>query len=155
MSDEEKIKFKKLLKSICVDVLKKRVQAAEFVIAQAQESANSNDKSSAGDKYETGRAMGQNDKEMNMRQMNEARRELQLAEEIMVEKINELFIPGSIAVCGEHLYFMSSGLGTTTIEHHKVILISPWAPLSHAMLRKKAGDTVQFNGKEFMITEVY
>ena len=37
MENNEKIKFKNLLKCICIDVLKKRVAAAEFVVKQAQD----------------------------------------------------------------------------------------------------------------------
>lgn len=155
MEHDEKIKFKNLLKCICIDVLKKRVQAAEFVVQQAQDSANSDEKSSAGDKHETGRAHGQNDREMNERQLNEAKRELQLAQDINADKIYDSFVKGAVAVCKDEIYFMSVGLGKTEIEHKKVFLISPDAPLSKLMFQKKEGDTILFNEKEFLLEEVY
>ena len=155
MDVEEKIKFKTLLKNICIDVFKKRIAAAEFVVQQAQDSANSDEKSSAGDKHETGRAHGQNDREMNERQLSEAKRELQLAESINADKIYDSFVKGAVAICGEEIYFMSVGLGKTEIEHKKVFLISPDAPLSKLMFEKKSGDKIVFNEKEFLLMEVY
>lgn len=67
--------FKQQLKSACAAVLLKRVETAEAAMQHAQESANSEEKSTAGDKYETARTMGQLDRDMNAKQWHEARKE--------------------------------------------------------------------------------
>ena len=155
MTNEEKIKFKQLLKSTCIDILQKRVGAAEFTMLQAQEWANSEDKSSAGDKYETSRAMGQIDRDLHARQAAEARRELQTAKQINAEQINTTFIKGSIAVCKGEYYFSSVGLGRVKVGDHKIIFLSPDAPLSRAMFLKKESDTIFFNQMKMILEEVY
>lgn len=48
--------------------IEERITITKLAIANAQEAANSQDKSSAGDKYETGRAMGHLEKDMYARQ---------------------------------------------------------------------------------------
>ena len=48
----------------CKELIEARLKNAEDAMNRAQESANDNEKSSAGDKFETGRAMGHLEKEM-------------------------------------------------------------------------------------------
>jgi hypothetical protein len=64
LSTEEKKTWKQAIKAACIALLEKRLAISQLAMDQAQESANSDDKSSAGDKYETGRAMGQRDRDM-------------------------------------------------------------------------------------------
>ncbi len=52
---------------------------------RAQEAANSEGKSPAGDKYETGRAMGQLQKEMHGRQLAEYAKEVKALQSIVVD----------------------------------------------------------------------
>ena len=59
MTDHQKLSFKAFkLKNFALDLIGQRMTTAKEAMQQAQESANSEEKSSAGDKYETGRAMG-------------------------------------------------------------------------------------------------
>ena len=64
MTNSEKIKFKELLKKECGFLLKNRSINSNSAMQDSQESANNQEKSSAGDKYETSRAMGQIDRDM-------------------------------------------------------------------------------------------
>lgn len=121
----------------------------------AQEAANSQDKSTAGDKHETAKAMGQIDAEMNGRQLEEALRELKSIEGCMIEQIHETFVNGSVAVCNAQVYFMLAGLGKLDVANKQVIFISAKAPLSKAMYGKRAGEEVVFNGNRFLLSEVY
>ena len=50
---------KKQLYDLCQAVVQQRIDTARHAMTAAQESANEEGKSSAGDKYETGRAMAQ------------------------------------------------------------------------------------------------
>ena len=61
--------LKKLLIAHCTALLVQRITVSETAMKNAQESANSEDKSSAGDKYETSRAMGHLDRDMNAKQL--------------------------------------------------------------------------------------
>jgi hypothetical protein len=57
MTSREKIAFKSKLKNFGLGMLRQRIGTAQEDMNRAQEAANSEEKSSAGDKYETGRAM--------------------------------------------------------------------------------------------------
>src|SRR5580698_3327273 len=76
MTDHEKIAFKNKLKRWGLDLIERRVATSQEAMRQAQDSANSEEKSSAGDKYETGRAMGHLQKDMHARQLAESLKEL-------------------------------------------------------------------------------
>ena len=84
ISEKDKIAFKNLVKTECIKLINQRIANAKSAVSQAQDAANSSDKSTAGDKYETSRAMGQIDSDMNSKQLLEAEQELSFLEKIDV-----------------------------------------------------------------------
>lgn len=155
LSSSEKLLFKQELKSACLEILAQRIATAEHAMQQAQDSANSDEKSSAGDKHETGRAMGQIDSEMNARQLSEAQKELIIVQAISTENICEKVISGCVVVCKDFLFYISMGLGSHVMNGKKVMLLSPKAPIAGFLMNKKAGDKFSFNGKQVEIQEVF
>lgn len=135
------------------EVLNDRIQNAEKAMKRAQEAANSEEKSSAGDKYETARAMGQLERDMHARQLDQALKDLQL-----LDKINPSPAPniqsGSLVVCKEGLYFLSLGLGKLEFGNEKCVMISAASPLGKVFIGKNAGDTVEWNKETIEILEV-
>src|ERR1700733_11093726 len=87
MEDAEKIAFKTRLKRCALDLIGQRITASREAIDQAQEAANSEEKSSAGDKYETGRAMGHLQKDMHARQLAESVKELATLHAVQTEPL--------------------------------------------------------------------
>jgi transcription elongation GreA/GreB family factor len=154
-SEAEKRAFKAELKKLCMRLLEERVAASEQAMALAQESANSDEKSSAGDKHETGRSMGQLDREMNARQAEEARRELLRIATLDETALYSHVTTGAVVVCKDFIFYVSGGLGIHEVEGRKVVLLSPAAPLAAAILRKKAGDTFLQAGKTVAILDVF
>src|SRR5580700_4420568 len=111
MTNSEKITFKNKLKNLGLDVLKQRIATAQEAMDQAQEAANSEEKSSAGDKYETGRAMGQLQKEMHGRQLAEYAKELRALQSIVTDPLRDSGGPGAFIQGKEIAFFVSAGLG--------------------------------------------
>ena len=109
-STADKMAFKKLVKSECIKQINQRITNAKAAIAQAQDNANSNDKSTAGDKYEISRAMGQLDSDMNTKQLVEAEQELAYLEKIDVSKIEDSIKIGSVFELSGILFFVAIGL---------------------------------------------
>ena len=64
--------IKQQLYNKCVAYVQSRMDAAEDAYKAAEQASNDDTKSSAGDKYETGRAMMQQEKDRNTIQINEA-----------------------------------------------------------------------------------
>jgi hypothetical protein len=122
---------------------------------EAQESANAEEKSSAGDKYETGRAMSQNQRDLNARQMLEARAALQLLDQNDRSGPFVKAFPGALLRTQERYYFLGPGLGKLPLTSGpEVISLSVGAPLGQLLLGKKEGDVVEFQGRRIPILEI-
>jgi transcription elongation GreA/GreB family factor len=147
------IPTKETIVSACVQLLHDRIRHAQKAMNAAQEASNSEDKSSAGDKYETSRAMGQLDRDMNARQLVQAQNDLKTL--LMTDIQPTSFVrTGSIVRCDTDMYFIAFGMGPVLIDGVKVIVISPKSPLGLAMNGKRIKESFVFNNKEVSITEV-
>lgn len=155
MEAQEKILFKNKLKRWALDQIGQRIAVAREAIDQAQQAANQEEKSSAGDKYETGRAMGHLQKEMHGRQLAEFIRELATLHAVNTDN---LYVEGRTGALlrGETLsFFIAAGLGRQMIDGQPIIFISPQAPLAQNLLNKKRGETIIFNGSPIRLIEVF
>src|SRR5580693_2338076 len=96
MDNTEKIAFKQRLKRWALDGIGQRIAASRAAIDQAQQAANQEEKSSAGDKYETGRAMGHLQKDMHARQLAESMRELASLHAVNADTLYTIAGPGAL-----------------------------------------------------------
>ena len=155
LTDEEKIAFKKRILEACITYLTNRIEAARHAMLEAQESANSEEKSSAGDKYETSRSMGQLQRDMNAKQVEEASRELAFVSALPVTTLNTFAGRGSVVVCDQYVFFIAAGSRTITDGSQQVVMLSPTAPVARQLEGKKAGEKFLFNGREIEILGVF
>ncbi len=155
MTETEKIAFKNGLKQAAQQLIEQRIAAAKTLINNAQEAANSEEKSSVGDKYETARAMSQLEKEMHSKQLAQQIRELALLHEVKTDVIYASATMGACIECANLTFFIAAGLGKQTINGKLIIFLSPQAPLARLLQNKKAGESFVFNGKETVIEQVY
>jgi len=154
-TDQEKIAFKNRLKQAGEQLIEQRIAAARTLINEAQEAANSEEKSSVGDKYETARAMNQLEKEMHSKQLAQQMKELALLHNVKTDVIYREVVTGACIIGGGIFFFIAAGLGKQTIDGKAVIYLSPQAPLAKQLQHKKAGDHFIFNGKEIVIETIY
>jgi transcription elongation GreA/GreB family factor len=147
--------FRKALLEVCKDRLTERLHVFEEAMLRAQAFANEQEKSSAGDKYETSRAMAQLEREMNAAQAAEVRNELQFLMKIDPDLISSKIVVGSVVASARSCYFIGVGLNTINVNNTMVVALSARAPLSKALLGKQAGDVVYFNNMEIAIKAVY
>jgi transcription elongation GreA/GreB family factor len=136
------------------DLIDQRIATAKAAIASVEESRDSETKSSAGDKHETGRAIMQSELERNKKQLQAA---LELKNEISrinIDHTNNVIKPGCLVFTNHDNYFISTGLGKMEIDDDTYYFISAGAPLGKALLNKRKGDTFNFLDKEFVILNV-
>lgn len=137
----------------CKELILKRIGTAEYAMKAAQEGSNSEDKSSAGDKYETSRAMGQLDRDMNAKQLVQAKQELTELSKIDLQTSAKVKT-GSLVRISNTSYFIAVGLGNVQIDTELIVIISPKSPLAIAMLGRSEDETFIFNQKQFTITQL-
>jgi hypothetical protein len=108
--------FKASLKKAGELLITERIAMAKSPIVNAQEAANSDGKSSAGDKYETGRAMGHLEKDMYGRQQQENINELGKLHKVNTDIIYTTAQTGTFIRCQDHS-FLKHKFSCEWIEH--------------------------------------
>ncbi|RAJ08293.1 hypothetical protein LX64_00940 [Chitinophaga skermanii] len=151
---EEKIAYKLLLKQYCEQVLLDRIATTQQAMNEAQAAANNESKSSAGDKYETARAMSHMEKDMHARQLLAHQQELHALRAINVQTIYQLPTAGAFIQTTTTLFFIGAGLGKQLVNKATIIFLSPSSPLALQLAKKKVGDEIEFKGK-VAILDIY
>ena len=154
-TDAAKLVFKQALKQACLEIVNNRIANIEQAMLEARESANSEEKSSAGDKYETSRAMGHLAQEMQSKQLEDARQELELVNRLNAENLSSVVSTGSVVICKDYVFYISLGLGHTEINGQKIMLLSPKAPIANSLFQKRVGEAFTFNAKTVEILDVF
>jgi transcription elongation GreA/GreB family factor len=155
MTQQEKIVFKSKLKQFCHAMIEQRIHAVKDAMANAQQAANSEEKSSAGDKYETSRAMGHLEKDMHARQLAENLRELAGLDAVAVHTVYHSVTTGAFVQCAGISFFIAAGLGRQSAEGKTILFLSPHAPLARQMQYKKTGDSFLFADVNTVIVDLY
>jgi len=132
-----------------------RLDAARAGMAAAQESSNSETKSSAGDKYETGRAMAQQERDRHAAQLHEAQQLLAAMQKINPELACDTVRLGARVATSLGLFYVSIGAGQLrTADGQEFLAVSAGAPIMAALGGKRAGEEVVFNGKRVRVEAV-
>ncbi|KYG76815.1 hypothetical protein AWN68_06115 [Roseivirga echinicomitans] len=139
----------------CLKLVDERVAHIEDAMRNTQASANEETKSSAGDKYETGRAMMHLEKEKLATQLSEVSKMKMGLAQINIEKKNAQVALGALAITASAKYFISVSLGQIMEEGEAYFAISPASPIGRAILGKKKGDSFEFGGKQINLLDVF
>jgi transcription elongation GreA/GreB family factor len=120
----------------------------------AQDAANEEMKSSAGDKYNTDRALMHIERDNHAKQLVEAQLLLKTLDGISIEKSSEQANLGSLVETTSGNYFLSISSGKISIDGYEAIALSTASPIGQQLLGKKAGDQFEFNSKTNTIIAV-
>lgn len=137
------------------NLLNSKLIELEKAIFNVQNAANEESKSSMGDKYETGRAMAQNDRAMLENQKNELLKDITTFENINFGQETEFVKNGSLVQTSIGYILVSVSLGKIVEGGINVMLISSASPLGAELLGKKAKDSITMNGRQIQILGIY
>jgi len=136
------------------ELIEGRMQTSFEAMEAAKNSANEEGKSSAGDKYETARAMGQLDREMNGRMYEQARQERLSLDKIDTETLFTKVAFGALVETTMGYFFVAIGAGIIDLDDKKFMTISPQAPIGQLIMGKTATETFDFRGKTHKIIAI-
>jgi transcription elongation GreA/GreB family factor len=142
------------LHSYCVAYIHERITAAQVAIQTAQLSANEETKSSAGDKYETGRAMAQLEIENNSAQLAESIRLKQVLEQISFDQATTSVQMGSVVITNQGNFYIAISAGQFVIEGKTYFAISTASPIGQKLIGLSVEASFTFNQKEYLITQI-
>jgi transcription elongation GreA/GreB family factor len=145
---------KKDLVVSCIELIQVKIDRAKKGMDEAQASANNETKSSAGDKYETGRAMSQRERDLHARQLAELLNAKKTLSTINAKKTCDSVELGAMVCTTSHNFFIGVSLGELTFKNEKIMVISAISPIAQAMLGKSNGDFFDWMKKQENILSV-
>ena len=138
----------------CKKFLYGRLNTVVERIANIQESLQSETKSSAGDKHETGRAMLQLEREKAGNQLSDIEKQQELFSKVTIDVSSEVARLGSLIITDNGVYFLAISVGAIIINTNTYYAISPSSPIGRILLGKKEKDVLVFNNKTIIITGI-
>ncbi len=138
-------------------LLDERMEVSMKAMQAAQESANDQSKSSAGDKYETSRSMGQLDRNMHARQYEQARQErtiLERLEGISEKTTYERVAVGTLVKTTAGYFFIAVSAGAVLMDKITVLAVSSASPIGQVLMGKQVKDSFLFQGKKKVIEAI-
>lgn len=146
--------LKEALFKQCENYVNKRLQTIEKIISDNKKALQSETKSSAGDKHETGRAMLQLEMEKASQQLAGISKMKQTLAKIDISKTTQMAHLGSIIYTNKATYFLSISMGKLTASKEDFFAISVSSPIGKLLLGKQKNEEVFFNGNSIRILEI-
>ncbi len=136
-------------------MLQAKIDEAKATLKDTISSRDNESKSTAGDKYETGRAMAQIAQQQNEGQLNQLVEQYQKIAQIDPTSIKSSVVYGSLVETNSNWFFISMGIGNIQIEDVLIYSISITSPLGQLLKDKTKGESVSINNKSYEIINLY
>lgn len=146
--------MKKILLKKLNELLDDRLELTQKAIAEAIESRDEETRSTMGDKYETGRAMVEMEMNKLHEQLDQLIKQKKALSNLKGDSVLDHVDFGSLVETNLGRYFVAVGLGMLTVENEKIYCISLASPVGQAIRDKKAGEKVNFQGRDILIKSV-
>tara|TARA_R110000868_G_scaffold68753_1_gene203313 strand:- start:128 stop:583 length:456 start_codon:yes stop_codon:yes gene_type:complete len=146
--------IKRQLFDFCKDFADKRVSRIRKEMADFKESLDDETKSSAGDKYETGRAMLQLELEKSGVQLAEAEKMNKVLDLVNIKTQANFVGLGNLVKTTKANYFLAISAGEFKGVGISVYCISSETPIGKLLFTKQVNDVVSFNDNEIKILEI-
>ncbi|RZK50234.1 MAG: 3-oxoacyl-ACP synthase [Pedobacter sp.] len=140
----------------CKQLILAKIDTANEAIQLAEEALLSDTKSSAGDKFETGREMAQQEISRTKRILLESQHQL-----FQIKQLEAAVTPapkvqaGSLIITNQGMFFLGVSLGMVLSNTNQVMVISTVSPMGKILLGKKVGEGFDFLHKNFQILEIH
>ncbi|MCO6498808.1 MAG: 3-oxoacyl-ACP synthase [Vicingus serpentipes] len=138
----------------CIEIINQRIIDLKNIIQEAQNAANNETKSSAGDKHETGRTMAQLETEKLTSQLSEALKLEQHITQINPKVQHQKVALGSLVITNNGNFYIAVSLGKIEIDGISYFAISTVSPIGKLLIGLKANDAFSFNGKNYVIERI-
>ncbi len=139
----------------CVEKLKHQIEELQSAMDKVQESIENEENSTAGNKFETARAMGQEEMDRLNRQMNNAQKQMAILNQINPSLACDSAQIGALIQTNKKLLYPCIGIGKIEIGKDVIFAISSNSPIAQMLMGKQAGESVVFAGKKEKIEAIY
>jgi hypothetical protein len=146
---------KKVLVDTAVGVLEGKIKEFKAEILDLQDAMNADGKSTVGDKHETNRAIIQNEIEQLGKQLSSHEQHLLMFSGIDFEHTHDYVESGTFVITNKYHLFMGVSLGKIEVSGDDVQFVSMESPIAQALLKKKAGESIDFHDEKIEVLEVH
>lgn len=146
--------MKKALFTYCKDYLFEKESELSQYLKNAQESLEKEQKSSAGDKHETSRAMVQIEIDKYGKQLAQHKKLGQVLNMMKPEVKTDAVTVGSLVRTSQGLFYIGIPIGPKQVEDETIFFISLASPIGQKMKGLALNDSFELNGKSFSILEL-
>lgn len=146
-------KIKSKIIAHCKALLEDKVLLMEQELKLLAQDVAGDTKSSAGDKFETGREMTNAEREKIFEQVILIKKQLELLSGIENNNTNTVGY-GNLVETDRALIFISISLGIVEFDTQKVMVISPLSPLAQALTDAKTGESPIFMKVTYKIKSI-
>jgi len=143
----------KIAYKACLSELERRISQYSEKLKDVDEATFSESKSSAGDKFETGRAMMQRERENLKVQLIKLKGQLHVLKTINVSDEEKVGI-GKYVKTSVGDFFIGVALGKIKVDDLEFMAVSQEAPLVKFLIGKIVGEEILFNGKKIQVIEL-
>jgi hypothetical protein len=148
------MQLKNELYQLCLNFVEQRIATANEALLQAQQASQDDTKSSAGDKFETGREMAQQDINRNKQLLADAQQQKAILQSLKDIGSSETARNGSLVITNQGSFYISISAGQLQLEGKAYFAISVASPIGKLLIGKAVGEQVFFNGKTYLIQEI-
>ena len=131
-----------------------KIKDISNAVKSAEESRDTDTKSSAGDKHETSRAKIQTEIDQLSKQLINAKRQKNNLSIIDTSHLHSIADVGSLVETNKGYFFISTGWGRIQIQDENYFVISIESPIGRLLKNKKEGDSIQFRNTAYDILSV-
>lgn len=147
--------FKEKVYQTAIAQVKEKINLLKAERRAINEGILEDTKSSAGDKFETGREMMSRDLMTVENQLKQANFEFdELCRLQAIKEPSSSVQEGSLVQVGADNYLISVSLGQLTVDGQKLFMLSKNSPLGEILVGAKKDDQVEFRGRSIRITEL-
>ena len=136
------------------NLLQAKLAEAQESLLTTQASLGNETKSTAGDKYETGRAMVHIELQKLADHRDKIDLQLQTLLKVDAQNVCDKVEFGSMVQTDRECYLVAIGLGKVQWEGKTCYVISMDSPIGQAMQGKQTGDHLTFQGREIKIAAI-
>tara|TARA_R110002051_G_scaffold317989_1_gene399735 strand:+ start:213 stop:668 length:456 start_codon:yes stop_codon:yes gene_type:complete len=147
--------FKEKIYQTAIAQVKEKINLLKTERKAINEGILEDTKSSAGDKFETGRETMSRDLMTVENQLKQANYEFdELCRFQAIKEPSPTVQEGSLVQVGSDQYLISISLGQVTVDGQKLFMLSKGSPLGEILVGRKKSDQVEFRGRKLTITEL-
>ena len=146
--------IKKQAYEILLLALQHKIAAIENDLLAIKESISNETKSTAGDKYETARAMLHIEQENVMKQLANAQNQKHELTAVDTSQVASVVRHGSLVTTNYGIFFIATAMGKIVVDENSIVTLAKISPLGKVLMGKKENDIVLFDSRRYEIKKV-